>query len=412
MGEWVRMHLRSGCVLESPQWTTLHSVPRFPFRGSYHPGIRFLVQVVVIMPLRYVYEDALGARGQGELRFLKPAAVAALGGSRQETLIVSDTGNHRLQLLHPSGQMVRSIGGPTLTHADGRTINPGLRYPMGVDSEDDGSTIIVSDMANNRILRLRTSDGAVLANATSWQQTFGQVAQPLLRPRGLALHMQLWPPYGTLPILFDAASGNNRIVTYALAPLSPATIALPGVIATASDARMIPLNSFGQSGNGASDMAEPAGVCAGVLADADFGFTTRVFVADPMHNRVQEWRFHPQLTNYEHVHNILGTAPALFQRPSAVALLPAADRRAETSRLFVTESQAGRVQMLDANGHALQVLVPPARATLERSNTRPLAGIGFARRRNADPSADSHRLVMAGGAGYNRLFVFRREWIA
>lgn len=368
------------------------------------------------MPSRYVYEDALGQRGQGAaLRFLQPAHVTVLGGSREETIVVSDTGNHRLQMLGASGQFVRTIGGTELVRADGTgRLARGLRYPMGVVSDENGDSLVVADMLNRRLLRLRSSDGAVLANQSSWQQSFGHAAQSFTRPRGLALHSQRWGSFGKIPVLYVADAGNNHVSTFALAPPSPGTISLPGLVSSASGSRIIPLISFGQPGDGASDMSQPVAVCAAELIDAEFGRSTRVWVADQLHDRVQEWRFHPHLTAYQHVRNLGASGvPAQLVRPSAVSLLPAADRRAETSRLFISEARGGRgrVHVFDANEHALQVIMPPSRSLVGRaaSVSRPLGGIAFARRSNTDASADAHRLVVAGGGGHNRLFIFRRE---
>ena len=244
---------------------------------------------------RHILEDTYGARGQAPMRFLAPAAVATLLGSRgykgEPSVAVVESGNHRVTLLSPSGHHQRTIpcaatsGSRAAARQERGVLACGsgaplawtgsMRYPMGVASDADGHSIIVADTHQHRLLRLRVSDGALLANQSTWQPSFGHFAQPLRYPKGLAHHVQRWGA-SRFPILFVADAGNHRVQTYALAPAHPAgatLTGLPGLTPTAADAKLVPLVSFGQPCGDpshvdpASCMRGPSAVAAVELAD-------------------------------------------------------------------------------------------------------------------------------------------------
>ena len=228
----------------------------------------------------FTLDATFGGRGQAPLRFLLPAAVATLGAGRGGTTVaVVEAGNHRVQLMQPTGASARTIAGP-----GGRY---GLRYPMGIASDADGHSVVVADTFNHRLLRLGTSDGAVLANNSIWQQSFGHAQHPLRHPKGLCMLQHRWGSHGILDMLFVADAGNNHVCTYALAPLAAvgSTVSLPGQPAPVGHGRIVPMICFGGRTGAPTDptaMSHPTAVAAANVAGS-----TRVYVADTNRDRVQ-----------------------------------------------------------------------------------------------------------------------------
>jgi len=331
----------------------------------------------------YVLEDVLGARGQTNLRFLHPTAVTAVAGGAE--VAIADY-NHRIQIITPLGHFRRIIGSP---HG-----HDGLRYPSGIVADADGYSVIIADMRNHRLVRLRTADGKVLSNASSWQPSFGQHAQPLKNPRCVAMHMTRWGGYGMIPLLFVASDAG--VSTFALAPTQGGSISLPGLVPLGKDAAMVPMIAF-RSTNGMAPPMASSGIAAADMLDG-----THIYVADTNYDRVQDWHFHSGTTTFRHVRNIGegGELPGQFRRPVGLAVLPHPSGELALSRLFVAERDGKRIQVLDTAGKPLQVLASDRAARF--------GGMCFARRSPTDASADAQRLVVMSRSSH-QVFIFRRQ---
>ena len=93
---------------------------------------------------------------------------------RDGTLLVADTGNHRIVRFSPSGDVVQVIG--QLGNADGQ-----LNLPHDVCVDVDGS-ILVADTGNNRVVRF-SSEGAFISTFG----TYGSGSSDFNSPQGIAV---------------------------------------------------------------------------------------------------------------------------------------------------------------------------------------------------------------------------------
>ncbi|MCJ7750057.1 MAG: hypothetical protein MUQ65_03025 [Armatimonadetes bacterium] len=106
------------------------------------------------------------ADGRGEdARFSSPAGLALLADG---SILVADTGNHRLRRVSPAGEVVTMAGSETPRdglgrevggYRDGTARQAQLRFPVGLAVTRDGS-VLVAD-AGNGCVRLVTADGRV-----------------------------------------------------------------------------------------------------------------------------------------------------------------------------------------------------------------------------------------------------------
>ena len=152
----------------------------------------------------YILEDAMGSRGPPPTRFILPAAVASLQPSND--LALAEAGANRVTILTPSGQFRRVLAAPLSAE---RFSSRPLRSPSGVADALDGESIIVADTHNHRLLRMLVADGSPVANATFAARHFGAPRSALRSPRGLASHVQWWPPYGRIPVLCPTRSART-----------------------------------------------------------------------------------------------------------------------------------------------------------------------------------------------------------
>lgn len=356
---------------------------------------------------QYELEDTLGSRGPSEQRFVLPAAATSFWHT-ERTTDVAIVEAHRIDILSPTGQFKRTLHAPLDTQGGRGVSSRPLRMPAGVTSHL--SDLIISDTYNHRLLRLRAADGRPLANATHGRVHFGAPLTQLRFPRGVATIVHEWPPHGEIPFVYVADSANHRVCAFALAPSLPSigstpTISLPGPIATARDASMVPIMTFGGFGPATDPAAMdmPSAVAVARMADGTpSGAPIRIFIADTNHDRVQEWAFSRATTVFVHVRNLgaSGDAPGLFRRPVGLALLLGPRATHESSRLFVTERTGGRAQVFTASGRHLQILTPPLPGAL--------GGVTIARRPHTEAAYDDHRLILVGRER-NALFVYRRQ---
>ena len=135
--------------------------------------------------------------------FSAPSSVALVPSSG--VVVISDSGNHRIRLLSPSGVVTTLAGGAGGGFADGFGTNALFKNPWGVAVVPSSEVVIIGDYGNNRI-RTVSSLGIVATLAGSDQgfaDGFGQTAR-FSMPRGVAV-------IGLSGNIVVSDSGNNRI---------------------------------------------------------------------------------------------------------------------------------------------------------------------------------------------------------
>jgi len=235
-------------------------------------------------------------RGTGELlnpRFLLPL---------ENSVLVADSGNDRLQIFSADGTPKRVILGS----------RPG--HPTGLAT--DGVHIWVADSSNCSVAKVRLPDGSDVLRTGS----YGSDANEFSGPEGLAL------VHG---MLFVADQGNHRIVM-----LDAATLTWRG--------------AFGSKGSGCGQLCNPVGLTA--IGD-------ELYVRDTSNHRIQVFDVSGAhgagvCGAYLRSFGGPGKAPGQFDEPTGMAH----DGR---GRLLVSEAGAKRVQVLTTTGEPLQVLPLP-----------------------------------------------------
>lgn len=189
---------------------------------------------------------SMGQRGAAAGQFSSPRGVATLPDG---SLLVADSGNHRIQRLDADGKSVLTIG--TQGGGEGQ-----FQEPWSVAAGPDGS-IYVADTWNHRVQKFDAS-GKFMRQWGTFGETGGQAGPNrdllLYGPRSIALDKggNIW--------LVD--TGNKRVVKY--------------------DASGVPLGSFGSAGTAAGQFAEPVGIAIGP-ASGD------IYIADTWNRRVQRF---------------------------------------------------------------------------------------------------------------------------
>ena len=218
-------------------------------------------------------------------------------------LCVSDTNNHRLQVLSRSGE-VRSILGAGPGGGVGQ-----FQQPTGLAC--DGDALYVADSGNCRLHKLSLPGGHPISTAG----TFGDAAGQLHAPVGLALLDGR---------LYCADSRNHRIAVFETSP------ALRYV------------TSFGSHGSGPHELGSTS---SGIYLAAYHspGLGAELFIGDRSNHRLLvlgiDGSFHRSIGSR-------GTAPGCFRRLRGVAVSEA--------KIFTAECE--RVQVLTLSGEPLQVL--------------------------------------------------------
>jgi uncharacterized protein (TIGR03437 family) len=167
----------------------------------------------------------------GELYNPSGLAVDAAGN-----LFIADTQNHRIEMLSPGGALstVAGTGGSGFSGDGGAAIAADLSYPSAV-AVDAGENLYIADTGNNRV-RLVTPDGNIATIAGTGAAAYNgdsgaALAVALFNPGGLALDNQ-----GNVWV---ADTGNNRVRLLA----ATATVVTPPPLITvtlASSASLLP----------------------------------------------------------------------------------------------------------------------------------------------------------------------------
>lgn len=199
----------------------------------------------------------LGAR-QGEATFNNPKGLALTADGN---LVVTDAGNHRIEIVRPDGSLVKTFGG-FCNLADGSGCQGAgegqFNEPWGVAVGPDGA-IYVADTWNHRIQKFDAS-GTFVTQWGSFADTGGTLGAPstFWGPRGIAVDAQ-----GNV---YVTDTGNKRVQRF-------------GPDGTFQD-------QFGGAGSGPGQFAEPVGIA--IAPDGT------IYVADTWNRRIQA--FDPDLT--------------------------------------------------------------------------------------------------------------------
>lgn len=280
-----------------------------------------------------------GAAGAAAGQFNTPRAVA-VGPDGQ--LVVADSGNHRLQLFSPDGELQQTIGSPGAGTGE-------FNEPWGVAIGPDGS-IYVADTWNHRIQKF-DADGTFVTAWGTFADTQGTLEQPATfwGPRGIAVD--------TEGRVYVADTGNKRIQVF--------------------DAEGTFIDMFGGAGNEPGQMREPTGVA--VAPDGS------IYVADTWNRRVQVFDAD---FNYTREWRIRGwRSESIVNKPSVAT---------DGNHVWVTDPEAHRVIEFDTRGEVLRVW--------GRFGTEPAAfnlplGLSYGAGRLAVVDSENHRVKLYSIAG-------------
>jgi DNA-binding beta-propeller fold protein YncE len=140
--------------------------------------------------------------------FFSPRGLAVLDAT---SLLVADTGNHRIRLVRTEGETtVTTLAGSVDGYQDGPGAQARLLHPKGLAVSGTSSSFVlyVADMGNHRIRKVTFVAGAVVVSTMAGDGIAG------LRD-GLASQAQFREPEGvaidSAGMLYVADTGNNRI---------------------------------------------------------------------------------------------------------------------------------------------------------------------------------------------------------
>jgi DNA-binding beta-propeller fold protein YncE len=255
-----------------------------------------------------------GGISPGRLNIPRDIALLPAGSSVQSGLMlpvgagvcVADANNHRLQIFSKTGVAKRLIGENCGTE-------PGeFDCPQGLAC--DGTALYVSDTSNNRVQKLRLTDGEVIGTVGKAGCSEGDGEGQFYMPARLCV---------AGGALYTCDYLNHRIV----------------VLGTDLSWRY----TFGRQGSGDGEFDRPAAIAA---------HGGEIYVMDQCNHRAQV--FAPDRDGrmrFARAFGGLGEAPGQFNCPSGVAIIRG---------LLVVSSQsktgAGRLQVLTPKGTPLQVL--------------------------------------------------------
>ena len=254
----------------------------------------------------YKLEPYLG-RGYGEepTQFKHPTFITTLPSG---SLVVSDSWNHRLKVMSPYGELLRTVGSFGNGTGMGSGAEPQFYQPNGLACNN--WSLFVVDTMNHRVQKLKVDTLSPLASAGSYGSGPGQLSFP----RGIALFN------GTL---YVADSNNNRIVMF-----SASTMSYKG--------------SFGTRGVAVGKLSHPEGL---VFNQPSMVYEAELFVADSGNDRIQVF---DQYGRFLRTFGSVGEGPGQFSLPTGLAFF--------NGKLYVGEFHGGRVQLLSTEGRPLQTL--------------------------------------------------------
>ena len=257
-------------------------------------------QLDVIEP---VVRDSFGQRGTKEDRLSGPTHALVLPS---EDVLVSDSNNHRLVIFSPAGKLVRTIGSQGA--GSGR-----FDDPRGLALDPDGEAVYVVECGNNRVQKIRISDGEPLGK-TAYRLSKSASPKQLKCPESVSIGS------GTI---FVADTFHARIV--------------------ALDFTMHFLFAFGEQGRGDGQFAFPKG-----LAVHD----NTLLVSDTFNRRIQVFTLDGR---YVRQFGTQGEGFGLLSQAQGLA--------AAHSWLFAADFTGACVHVFHPNGDAVQRFELPGRVT-------------------------------------------------
>eukprot|EP00095_Tigriopus_kingsejongensis_P000323 snap_masked-scaffold292_size219010-processed-gene-1.16 protein:Tk00323 transcript:snap_masked-scaffold292_size219010-processed-gene-1.16-mRNA-1 annotation:"nhl repeat-containing protein 2" len=195
----------------------------FMGEGHFHQVRDFLFETIKYFqlpnpkhqPLPLPQLVSLGQKSSSTLRY--PGKVS----SSDQSLLISDTGHHRIAIVHPSGDVKTIIGSGTKGFQDGTLAEAQFASPQG--SVFIGtSKIIVADTENHALRQIDLELGLVSTLCGTGFQGTDKIGgnqgreQPLASPWDLCLGSSPKAEDGTLDTVFIAMAGTHQIWGYAL----------------------------------------------------------------------------------------------------------------------------------------------------------------------------------------------------
>mmetsp|Transcript_47535 Transcript_47535/g.140411 ORF Transcript_47535/g.140411 Transcript_47535/m.140411 type:complete len:288 (+) Transcript_47535:3-866(+) len=214
------------------------------------------------------------------------------------TLCVADTANKRLQVIRPSGEVLRTV--------QFRQSLGELKFHTGLAADADAFYVV--DNANHALRKLALADGAPIAQVSKW----GSGDSRLSFPEGLALLKRR---------VFIADCGNHRIAVF--------------------DSSLTFCESFGRRGSGPGELNGPCGLAV----DESLG---ELYVADSGNHRLAVFS---GAGAFVRLVGSKGAAPGCFIDPCGIALAH--------GHLYVAEYEGRRLQVLTRLGAPLQIVQVP-----------------------------------------------------
>jgi len=247
------------------------------------------------------HQTVFGATGSGAGQFSAPYCIAfSRDGLR---MAVTDTGNHRIQIL--------SVSGDTITHLTSYGVyGTGAgqyAYPRGVSFSPDGARLVVADTNNNRIQLLGIASAAV--SHIAYYGTAGSGNGQLSRPTGA-----MFDTDGVRLVVSD--KGNNRIQIFEI-----------------NDITVTHRVSFGTNGSGIGQFNQPA--TAAFSPDG-----AHIAVSDVSNNRIQILRVNGNTVTHQISYGAIGSTAGRLSLPTDVAFSP------DGYTLAVADTNNNRIQLL------------------------------------------------------------------
>jgi DNA-binding beta-propeller fold protein YncE len=297
----------------------------------------------------------------------RPSGIAVLPGG---SLVVAETGAHRLAGISRTGTVSVLAGGDGPGHADGPGVAASFSGPTGLAVGPDG-TLYVADTGNHCLRRVAFEHARTVATLAGRCGDRGRADGPagvarFLSPQGIAYD----PASG---LLWVADTGNDRIATVDPAtgavvtlaagrgaqdgPLATATFRDPTGLAALGDGRMVVVDSGNARlrlvagrqvttlAGGAEGFGDGPGDDAALAPQGPAAWDgTGVVFADPPAYRVRRAIPGTPAT----VHTLAGGAPTEADGPGETARigLPAGVAVDATGTLYVTDGLHGTVRTI------------------------------------------------------------------
>lgn len=259
----------------------------------------------------YDYNTQFGVPGNGQLEFSLPYAIAGSGLNRG---YISDTGNHRIQVVNGDLSYNNQWGsGPG--SADNQFSFP---YGVAVDNGSGNHEVFVADLNNNRIMEFDPTGQTLLDKWGGNGTGDGQFHYPC----GIAVDYQ----DGQKGNVFVADLGNNRIQKFSYNS---------GTGKYEFSAKWGASGGNGQAGTGDGEFTMPSNVT--------IDNNRLIYVTDLGNNRIQ--RFNPD-GSYNAQWGSAGIGNSQFNKPRGI-YLQAPGGGGNTQFIYVADSGNNRIQKFE-----------------------------------------------------------------